>query len=105
MQAIKHVASDPPFARMRFKSRKKPLVDLPPNADALLKKVTDCLITHSRKFEIKALQHTDHLDIPGEDFLRAKNTPITFLDRFGTLWPFELNSNIWPNLFEIKSDR
>ncbi len=69
----------PPFSRIRFKSSKNPLVDLPPNASATLEKVTHCLITHSQKFGIKALQHTDHLDIPGEDFLRAKNTPIVTL--------------------------
>jgi L-ascorbate metabolism protein UlaG (beta-lactamase superfamily) len=44
-----------------------------------LDKVTDCLITHSQKLGIKLLQHTDHLDIPGEKFLRAKNTPIATL--------------------------
>ncbi len=71
----------PPFARKRFTSFKNPLVDLPPNADSILDKVTNCLITHSQKFGIKALQHTDHLDMPGEDFLRAKNTPIATLAR------------------------
>ena len=71
----------PPFSRIRFKSLKNPLVDLPPNADSVLGKVTNCLITHSQKFGIKALQHTDHLDIPGEDFLREKNTPIATLAR------------------------
>lgn len=69
----------PPFSRIRFKSLKNPLVDLPPNADSLLEKVTYCLITHSQKLGIKALQHTDHLDIAGEDFLRTKNTPIATL--------------------------
>jgi L-ascorbate metabolism protein UlaG (beta-lactamase superfamily) len=75
----------PPFARMRFKSQKNPLVDLPPNAEHLLNKVTGCLITHSQKFGIKALQHTDHLDLPGEDFLRAKNTPVATLARDATV--------------------
>ena len=71
----------PPFSRIRFKSLKNPLVDLPPNADSVLNKVTNCLITHSQKFGVKALQHTDHLDAPGEDFLRARNTPIATLAR------------------------
>ena len=71
----------PPFSRIRFKSLKNPLVDLPPNAGSVLDKVTNCLITHSQKFGIKALQHTDHLDIPGEDFLREKHTPIVTLSR------------------------
>jgi len=71
----------PPFARIRFKSLRNPLVDSPPNADSILDKVTNCLITHSQKFGIKALQHTDHLDITGEDFLRVKNTPVATLAR------------------------
>lgn len=70
----------PPFSRIRFKSLKNPLVDLPPNTGSVLDKVTNCLISHSQKFG-KALQHTDHLDIPGEDFLREKNTPIVTLSR------------------------
>jgi L-ascorbate metabolism protein UlaG (beta-lactamase superfamily) len=64
--------STPPFSYIRFKPRRNPLVDLPPNAASILEKVTDCLITHSQKFGIKALQHTDHLDIAGENFLREK---------------------------------
>ena len=46
-----------------------------------MEKVTDCLITHSQKFGIKALQHTDHLDISGENFLREENTPIAAFAR------------------------
>ncbi len=71
----------PPFSRLRFKSRKNPLVELPSNANSILNSVTDCLITHSQKLGIKALQHTDHLDSPGEDFLRDKNIPIATLAR------------------------
>lgn len=66
----------PPFARFRYKSRKNPLVSLPANASDILNKVTHCLITHSQKFGIKALQHTDHLDADGESFLRENNIPI-----------------------------
>ncbi|BBO77070.1 hypothetical protein DSCW_44870 [Desulfosarcina widdelii] len=73
--------SIPPFSYIRYKPRRNPLVDLPPNAASILEKVTDCLITHSQKFGIKALQHTDHLDISGEKFLREKNTPIATLAR------------------------
>ena len=69
----------PPFSRFRFKSQKNPLIDLPQNANSILNCVTDCLITHSQKFGIKALQHTDHLDSPGEEFLRAGNIPVTTL--------------------------
>ena len=82
----------PPFSRIRFKSLKNPLVDLPPNAASVLDRVTNCLITHSQKFGIKALQHTDHLDIPGEDFLREKNTPIaTFAKDAKVLKKYGLN--------------
>ncbi len=66
----------PPFARFRHKSRKNPLVSLPENAPKILKKVTHCLITHSQKFGVKALQHTDHLDAAGEAFLRKNNIPV-----------------------------
>ena len=71
----------PPFSRVRAKPLKNPIVDLPNNAAALLEKVTHCLITHSQKLGLKALQHTDHLDQPGEDFLREKSIPITTLKR------------------------
>ena len=66
----------PPFARFRHKSQKNPIVSLPDNAYNILNKVTHCLITHSQKFGIKALQHTDHLDDAGESFLREKHIPV-----------------------------
>ncbi|GLP97401.1 MBL fold metallo-hydrolase [Paraferrimonas sedimenticola] len=66
----------PPFSLMRFKAQKNPLVDLPTNADALLDKVTHCLLTHSNTFGIKALQHADHLDPAGEQFLIKRNIPV-----------------------------
>ncbi len=66
----------PPFARFRHKSRKNPLVSLPENAPEILRKVTHCLITHSQKFGVKALQHTDHLDAEGEAFLQKNNIPV-----------------------------
>ena len=61
----------PPFARFRHKSQKNPIVSLPDNASKILNKVT-----HSQKFGIKALQHTDHLDDAGESFLREKDIPV-----------------------------
>ncbi len=65
-----------PFARFRHKPEHNPTVPLPENASQILDKVTHCLITHSRTFGIKALQHTDHLDAPGEAFLRDNNIPV-----------------------------
>jgi len=66
----------PPFARFRHKSQRNPIVSLPDNAPDILDKVTHCLITHSQKFGVKALQHADHLDDAGESFLREKNIPV-----------------------------
>jgi L-ascorbate metabolism protein UlaG (beta-lactamase superfamily) len=67
----------PPFAYVRHKPRRNPLVDLPANASEALDKVTHCLITHSQKWSLKALQHTDHLDAEGEAFLGTRNIPVT----------------------------
>lgn len=66
----------PAFARFRHKPAKNPTVSLPDNASQLLEKATCCLITHSQTFGIKALQHSDHLDAPGEAFLRKNNIPV-----------------------------
>jgi len=80
----------PPFAYVRHKPRRNPTVPLPNNAAGLLGNVTHCLITHSRTFGIKALQHTDHLDAAGESFLRTENIPVVcpqkdaaYLKKFG----------------------
>lgn len=80
----------PPYARFKHRSRKNPLVSLPDNAAEMLNKVTNCLITHSQKFGLKALQHTDHLDASGESFLRRNHIPVgtreqdaTYLKRCG----------------------
>ena len=64
--------------RLQFSDKPayNPTVPLPENASQILDKVTHCLITHSRTFGIKALQHTDHLDAPGESFLRDSNIPV-----------------------------
>jgi len=66
----------PPFAYFRHSPRRNPIVELPGNALPIIDKVTLCLVTHSQKFGIKALQHTDHLDDAGVSFLRAKNIPV-----------------------------
>ncbi len=66
----------PPFAHFRHASRRNPIVPLPQNAAQILNKVTHCMITHSQKWGIKALQHTDHLDEAGEAFLTANNIPV-----------------------------
>ena len=71
----------PPFARFRHKSQNNPIVPLPDNAAHILSQVTHCLITHSQKLGIKALQHTDHLDQAGEAFLREKKIPVITLDQ------------------------
>ncbi len=66
----------PPFAIFKHRARRNPLVPLPKNAPNILDRITHCLITHSQKFGIKALQHTDHLDAAGEAFLKLKNIPV-----------------------------
>jgi len=52
----------PPFSYIKYKAQRNPIVALPDHAIEILNKVTLCLITHSQKFGIKALQHTDHLE-------------------------------------------
>ncbi|RMH63445.1 MAG: MBL fold metallo-hydrolase [Calditrichaeota bacterium] len=71
----------PPFAHIRFKALRNPLVDLPDNAAPLLQKVTHCLITHSQKWGIRALRHSDHLDDAGTAFLRERRIPVATLAR------------------------
>ena len=66
----------PPFSVIRHKAKMNPIVELPSSIDELLTKVTDTLITHSQTFGIKALQHTDHLDKKGEEFLVKNNIPV-----------------------------
>ncbi len=85
----------PPFARFKHPSKKNPLVPLPGNAEDLLNKTTNCLITHSQKFGIKALQHSDHLDAAGEAFLKEKNIPIaTFEQDASYLKKHDLNIEV-----------
>ena len=56
------------FTFFRFKAQKNPIVSLPESCQAILKKVTHCLITH---------KHPDHIDKEGEDFLIKNNIPVT----------------------------
>jgi L-ascorbate metabolism protein UlaG (beta-lactamase superfamily) len=96
--------SIPPFSVIRKKAQRNPTVELPDNADAILAKVTHCLVTHSRTgtLNIKALQHQDHLDIPGETFLRERKIPVVtmakdkaYLESFGM--NVELGLESWQN--------
>ncbi|MEM8963826.1 MAG: MBL fold metallo-hydrolase [Acidobacteriota bacterium] len=64
------------YTSKRHPPKRNPLVSLPANADALLEKVTHGLITHSQKWGIESLRHGDHLDGPGEAFLRERKTPV-----------------------------
>jgi len=80
----------PTFARFRHQPEANPVVSLPDNAPHILEKVTHCLITHSHTFGMKFLQHTDHLDAAGEDFLLKNNISITcrkqdaaYLNKYG----------------------
>jgi L-ascorbate metabolism protein UlaG (beta-lactamase superfamily) len=66
----------PPFSYFRHPTRRNPVVPLPQNADLILDRVTLCLITHCRKWNIEALTHTDHLDRPGKRFLRDRGIPV-----------------------------
>ena len=66
----------PPFAYFRHKPKKNPIVSLPDNASQILDKVTHCLITHSQKWGIELLTHTDHLDNSGKAFLQKNNIPV-----------------------------
>lgn len=58
----------PPLSFFRTKRiQRNPTVPLPPNTEALLSKVTHCLITHL---------HPDHLDVAGAAWLRAHSIPV-----------------------------
>lgn len=64
----KRGASAPPFAVVRFKARRNPILSLPANAMDIVNKTTHCLITHL---------HPDHLDETAIVFLKSENIPIT----------------------------
>lgn len=53
---------------------RNPIVELPPNTEELLQKVTHCLITHCQK------GHFDHLDSTATKWLREKNIPVYCAD-------------------------
>ena len=57
----------PPFAFIRFRARRNPIVDLPSNAMTLIERTTHCLITHL---------HADHFDKAGIAFLKEKQIPV-----------------------------
>ena len=44
-----------------------------------MNKVTHCIITHSQKWGIEALTHTDHLDKTGKIFLAKNKIPVASL--------------------------
>ena len=60
--------SMPPFTLFRYKPRKNPIVELPADTNALLEKVTHCLITH---------KHADHIDPVAEQVLKERGLPVT----------------------------
>ena len=60
----------PPLRWLDGKRLRNPTVDLPVQADAALKQVTHCLITHCQK------GHFDHLDAFGKQWLRETQTPV-----------------------------
>ncbi len=66
----------PPFAYFRHKLRRNPTVPLPNNASQLLDQTTHCLITHSQKWGIELLTHTDHFDKMGKEFLQKNSIPV-----------------------------
>lgn len=83
----------PPLKYATRSRRRNPLVDLPPNTDAMLETVTHALITHCQK------GHFDHLDRAGAKWLRDHQIPVfcmredaDYLDRKGlAVQPLEPN--------------
>ena len=69
----------PPFSRIKHKAQNNPLVELPGSAKELLAKVTHAVITHSQKWGIEALTHTDHFDKAGKTFLQKSQVPVATL--------------------------
>ncbi len=57
----------PPFAFIRSRPLRNPIVNLPRGAEKLIKKTSHCLITH---------QHADHMDKTGIQFLAETKTPV-----------------------------
>lgn len=75
------VGTIPPFAYLKYKMQKNPLVPLPENASELLRQVTHCLVTHSQKWGIEPLTHLDHFDKAGREFLKTNYIPVATLER------------------------
>lgn len=71
---IGKIGTIPPFTLFRFKPKKNPIVPFPENGQAILEKVTHCLITH---------QHPDHIDKDAIAFLKEKQTPVTCSEKDG----------------------
>jgi L-ascorbate metabolism protein UlaG (beta-lactamase superfamily) len=61
----------PPLRLLDGQRLRNPTVELPDNADAALRDVTHCLITHCQK------GHFDHLDRAGKAWLRERRVPVT----------------------------
>jgi len=74
------VGSLPTFTYIRNNPKRNPIVALPDNTQEILSKVTHCLITHSQKWGIELLTHTDHLDKAGKAFLIKNNIPVTTMN-------------------------
>ncbi len=66
----------PPFTFIKHPPAKNPTVALPGNAKELIKDTTLCLVTHSQKWGIEPLTHTDHFDKPGKAFLMVNKIPV-----------------------------
>ncbi len=66
----------PSFTYFRHPPERNPIVQLPDHASVILERVTLCLITHSQKWGIEALTHSDHLDPAGKSFLRENQVPV-----------------------------
>lgn len=60
----------PPLKLLDGQRRRNPIVELPDGTDAILNKVTHCLITHCQK------GHFDHLDNAGKRWLRETQIPV-----------------------------
>lgn len=60
----------PPFRWITPHRRRNPVVDLPPEAEELILRITHALITHCRK------GHVDHLDRPAIEFLKEREIPV-----------------------------
>ncbi len=69
-------ATLPPFTYFKYQAKRNPLTDLPQNTPRILDKITHCLVTHSQKWGIEALTHTDHFDPAGRRFLQEHNIPV-----------------------------